>query len=344
MRRLERWLHEHLFKVGWLVTKKSRTTTLLYYTFFLPGIVIHEFVRWLVAGLLDVRADRAIKLPDEQQIAELKLTFIRIHRNAGELKTAIISAAPLFVGLGIIYYVSQNILRIPQVLDTLAGGGLDNLSRAIALFTSAPDVWLWVYFVFTIANTMIPSWSALRGWRIVLMALGVGVAALLFLGVADDVFLDTLAEPIVTTANVLTLTLAFVIGVDLLMTAVLGTIEAIIERITGDSATFQNGRLIAVTRAERLRQQEQERARQERQRKAAAKRTASGPPSIYNMPFPIPKPPDKDSAPITVTRDAQNVLLSGFEDDAAEDDDEADASAPAASPAPGDNPAAERAT
>ncbi|MDZ4767531.1 MAG: hypothetical protein SGJ24_00245 [Chloroflexota bacterium] len=311
MRRLERWLHEHVFKVGWLVTKKSRTTTLLYYTFFLPGVFLHEFVRWLVAGILDVRAERAIKVPDEQQIAELKLTFVRLHRSTGEFKLALISAAPLLVGLAIIYYVSQNILRVPLALAALGTGGLTNIGEAIGILTAAPDVWLWVYFVFTIANTMIPSWSALKGWRVVLIALGVGAVVLLFLGVADDVFLDNLAQPIATAANVLTLTFAFVIGVDLLVTAVLGTIEAIVERVTGDSATFVNGRLVAMTRQERQRQQEQERQRQERQQKAAAKRTHTGPPSIYNFPFPIPKPPDKDASTVTVQRDFQNVLLSG---------------------------------
>lgn len=312
MRRLERWLHEHVFKVGWLVTKKTRTTTLLYYTFFLPGVVLHELVRWLVAGLLDVHADRAIRLPDDQQVAELKLNFVRLHRSAGEFKTAVISLAPLLAGLAIIYFVSQNILRVPEALAAISGiNGLRNLGQAVTILTSAPEVWLWVYLVVAIANTMIPSWNALRGWRIVLIAVAVAIVALIALGVADDVILTNLGPTLVTAANVLTVTFAFVIGVDLTMTAVLGTLEALIERITGDSATFTNGRLVAITREERLRQQQQERARQDRQRKASANRTPAGPPSIYNSPFPIPKPPERETAPVSVQRDYLNVLSSG---------------------------------
>ena len=86
MRRLERWLHQHMFKVGWLLTKNLQTTTILYYTFFLPGVVLHEFIYWLVAGILNVRAERAIAWPEAQAIAELKLNFIKLARNTSRIK------------------------------------------------------------------------------------------------------------------------------------------------------------------------------------------------------------------------------------------------------------------
>ncbi|MCK6578049.1 MAG: hypothetical protein L6Q98_08095 [Anaerolineae bacterium] len=305
-------MHEHVFKVGWLITKKQRTTTLLYYTFFLPGVILHELVRWLVAGLLNVRADRAIKLPDEQQIAELKLNFVRVHRSAGEFRSAIISAAPFLVGLVLVYAVNQSVLRVPEALVILSSGTSDNLSGALSILLSAPDVWLWIYLVFTVANTMMPSWASLRGWRIVGIVVAIGIGILALLGVADEIFNNTIAAPLMTVANVLSFTFAFVIGVDLIVTAALGTIEAVIERITGDSATFQNGKLIAVTRKERIRQQEQERLRRERQQKAASKRSVSGPPSIYNLPFPIPDAPEKGaSQTVTVRRDEQSTLTQG---------------------------------
>jgi len=82
LRQLERWLHQHIFKVGWLFTKSFQTTTTLYYAFFLPGIFLNELVRWMVAALLDIRAERTFEWPQQQDIGELKLNFIRIQPKA----------------------------------------------------------------------------------------------------------------------------------------------------------------------------------------------------------------------------------------------------------------------
>ena len=69
-RQIERWLHQHIFKVGWLLTNNFQTTTVLYYILFLPGILLHECSLWLAAGILNVRAERAIEFPAEQEIGE----------------------------------------------------------------------------------------------------------------------------------------------------------------------------------------------------------------------------------------------------------------------------------
>lgn len=312
MRRLERWLHQHIFKVGWLLTKNLQTTTILYYTFFLPGVVLHEFVYWLMAGVLNVRAERAIEWPEAQAIAELKLNFIRLARNTGRIRVAIISIAPLVSGLALIWLITNDVLNLNAIITTIRGGSLEDVGTAISLLVSTPDVWLWVYLVFAIASTMIPDREALKGWRPILIGAGILIAVLYAAGVAQTVFIDTLATPISDGLNRLSLTFAVVIAVDLLITGVLGTIEAIIERITGDSATFQNGKLVAMTREEMLRQRDQQRAKQERQRQQSRERALVGPPSIYKLPLPIPDAPGKDlAAKVVVSRDEQSVLGSG---------------------------------
>ena len=314
MRRLERWLHQHIFKVGWLLTKNLQTTTILYYTFFLPGVIVHEVVYWLVAGILNVRAERAIAWPEAQAIAELKLNFIRLARNTNRIKVAIISVAPLLSGLLLIWVISNNVLNLDAVIATFGGGSIDDIGAAVSLLLSTPDVWIWVYLTFTIASTMMPDIQALKGWRPVLLGLGILTGILLALGVAQEVFLNTLAQPLMEGINRLSFTFAVVIGIDLLMTGVLGVIEALIERLTGDSATFQNGKLVALTREEMLRQREQHRAKQDRQRQAATAKaiTPAGPPSIYKLPLPIPGAPGRDVAEaVVVRRDDATVLASG---------------------------------
>ena len=102
-------MHQHIFKVGWLLTQNYETTTILYYTFFLPGIILHEVIYWLVAGLLDVRAERSIKWPEKQEIGELRLNFVQLARRTGRIQRAIISSAPLIIGLVIVWLMATNI-------------------------------------------------------------------------------------------------------------------------------------------------------------------------------------------------------------------------------------------
>ena len=69
VRRLQKWLHQQLFKVGWLVSKRLSRTTVIYYLIFFPGIVLYELTVWFSATLFNVRADIAFKIPEEQSAA-----------------------------------------------------------------------------------------------------------------------------------------------------------------------------------------------------------------------------------------------------------------------------------
>lgn len=299
MRRLERWLHQHIFKVGWLLTRKMQTTTILYYTFFLPGVVLHEVVYWLVAGIVNVRAERAIAWPEAQAIAELKLTFIRLEKNTNRVKVAIISVAPLLSGLALIYLITNNVLNLNLVLAVGGGGTLEDYLAALRLLLATPDIWLWVYLMFTIANTMFPNRDVFKGWRPVVTALAVALVALYVVGIGQQLFLQNLAVPITDGLSRLALIFAVIIAIDLIVTGVLGTLEAIIERITGHSATFEKGKLVALTKEDIQRQREQQRAKREKERQAAKApkpaRAQSGQPSIYKLPLPIPGAPGKEA-------------------------------------------------
>ncbi len=306
VRRLERWLHQHIFKVGWLLTKNLRTTTVLYYTFFLPGVVVNQLVYWMAAGILNVRAERAIAWPESQSIAELDLSFIKLSRNTGPIKIAIISLVPLLAGLGLIWLIATNVLDLSGVIALIQRGADPGL--IVSMLINTPDIWIWVYLMFTIANTMFPDREALRGWRPILIGGAVVIVLLYVFGVAQTMFLNNLATPITDGLNILTLIFTIVIAIDLLVTGVLGGMESIIERITKNSATFQNGKLIAITREEmlKLRHAKQQQAKQPKTRAPA------GHPSIYKLALPIPGAPGKDiSEPIIVTRDDKTVLPAG---------------------------------
>ena len=311
---MRRWLQQHVFKVGWLLTKNLQTTTILFYTLFLPGVLLYEFVFWLAAGILNVRAERALEWPKATEIAELKLNFIKLGRSTGGLRLAIVSVAPFVVAIAIIWLVANNILNVDEAAVVLRTEGLRGVGTALGDIFSAPDVYLWIYVLFAIGNTMMPRWEDLKGARILLIAAGIVLAILFVLGVADDVIANGLLNPLGDALNLLSSVFVVVIGVNVVMTAALGTFEAIFERITGDSATFQNGKLVAMTRAERLEYERQQQEREAKARKAARERKpalAAGPPSIYSLPLPIPGAPTREAEPAVVRRDDERALGAG---------------------------------
>jgi hypothetical protein len=311
---MRRWLQQHVFKVGWLFTKNLQTTTILFYTLFLPGVILYEIVYWLAAGILNVRAERAIQWPEGTAIAELRLSFVKLAKNTGGLRLALIASAPFIVGGLTIYAVANNVLNVDEAAAILQAQGISGLGDVIAIIFSAPDIFLWIYLLFAIGNTMMPRWSDLKGARILLIIAGVLAGGMVIFGVLDDAIANGLLDPFNRVLNLLSTVFAVVIGVNLAVTAVLGTIEAAFERVTGDSATFQNGKLVAVTRAERLEAERkaQEQAAKARQTVRTKTAIATGPPSIYRLPLPTPPAPGRDAAEqVTVRRDEERVLGAG---------------------------------
>ncbi len=293
MRSLERWLHQHIFKVGWLLTKNLHTTTILYYTVFLPGVFLHELIVWFTAGILNVRATGDFKFPDKQEIAELKLNFVKY-----DIKK---TGMPLIGGMAFIWFVVTGVLQTDLLIRVLQMDATVTFEQAFSRLIASPDLLLWLYLAFTVSATMIPNPATLRGGRLLLIPAALAVVALFALGVGVQVLTNFLTQ-IAQGANLLTGVFVSVIAVNVFMTGVLGVIESTIERITGDSATFEKGKLIAMRREDilRMRTEQADKTRKAimRQDKTAAKPVVTGPPSIYRLPLPIPDPPEKETPAI----------------------------------------------
>lgn len=290
-------MHQHIFKVGWLITRSFQTTTILYYTFFLPGVFLHELSYWLVAGILNVQAKSSLQWPESQEIAELDLSFVELSKNTPPVKLALITLAPIITGLTSVWLIANNVLDFSAFFGTLHSGTLADVSGAVHGLTSAPDFWLWIYLLFTISNTMIPGLGNLRGLRRVLIGVAVVVIFLFVIGAGSQVIFGTLAGPMTDVVNLLSATFVVIICIDVFFVALLGTIEAIIERITGNSATFRRGKLVAMTREEVIEMRHRQRQREARalQSRAAAKSTGRF--SIYDRQLSIPGAPGEE--PVT---------------------------------------------
>lgn len=294
LRQMERWLHQHIFKLGWLLTKDFRTTTVLFYVLFLPGIVLHEVALFFAASFLNVRAERVLRFPQVQEIADLKINFIRLSPRAPRWKIALIELAPPLVGVIVISAIANGILDINAALNVMRTGDLADVGAGMAMLTAIPDFWLWTFILFTIANTMTPRFTAQRALRPVLIGLGVLGIVLASAGLIDQV-LAPVIDPIAQFVNVLAVVFAVTVAINTSAIFVLGVIEQSIERVTGNSAEFIRGRLVAKSRAEILAERQAERERLAKQKEAEKKRTPSaleGVPSVYRLTFPLPGPPE----------------------------------------------------
>ena len=298
-RQIERWLHQHIFKVGWLVTNSFQVTTVLYYIFLLPGILLHEATLWLAASILRVRTERAIGFPAEQEIGELRLNFVSLSPEAGLVRYSLAKLAPVVAGSICLWLIALHVFNWPATAAIAALGSIDDLARAVARVTTTADFWLWFYLAFTIANTMFPASRRKLGGRqksLLAIAAGALISLLWLIGGAFEANISHGIESLFFgLALVLSQTIAFNIAVVL----ILGVIEAALERVTGKSATFIDGKMIAMSRSEA-----QSRERPISHRKPPSDAKAKTISSIYEMKLPIPGPPGREP----VSRSAVSVV------------------------------------
>lgn len=292
---MERWLHQHIFKVGWLLTNSFQTTTILYYILFLPGILLHELTVWLIAGLLRVRAERAISFPEQQDIGELRLNFIRVSPNAGKLRHGLIRFAPLLTGMVCLWAIAAHIFRLQEAAILLQPRSVDELAHAVNRLIATADFWLWFYLAFTVANTMFPRLGGpLSARQMSGLALALTATAFFFWRVSGAIE-TSIAQGFEVLVSSLIVVVLQVISINLVVVLGLGALEALIERLTGKSASFTDGKMITMSRQEAHEyKREQARNRLESRKQQPADKRATIIRSVYDLKLPTPGPPGRE--------------------------------------------------
>ena len=293
-RQIESWLHQHIFKVGWLLTNDVQITTVLYYIIFLPGIALHELTLWLAAGALRVRAEGALRFPEDRDISELRLSLIRLAPGASYAKLILISLSPLATGLAALWAISATLFPASEITALAMPGSIKELGAAIRSLTTTADFWLWLYIVFTIANRSFPALpvNLTTRWKSILF---VALPALCFVLWRTSVVANpAIALGIEGLLRGLTLIIAQITLLNMGGVLALGAIEAVIKRFTSRSASFRDGRMITLEGGETAPAQ----AGRSQARSASAEesraRQAAAITSIYDMKLPIPGPPGRE--------------------------------------------------
>lgn len=304
-RQTERWLHQHIFKVGWLISNSFQVTTVVYYIIFLPGIVLHEVARWLAAGVFNVRAKRSVEFPQPQEIGELRLNFIRLSQESGRVTHFLIRACPLTAGMLALWAIAIRIFHWQTLLDLAADGSLESLAAALTHFSQTPDLWLWLYLAFVIANTMLPTLSHRTGLREKAFALLLAPMTIFGLWRIAGAAMPEIAISVETLLASLGLIIGQITLINVSAALVLGTLEAAVERVTDRSATIREGKMITMSRREAL-QRKRNRSRNSRETPASQPKSRPAPSarSFYDLKLPIPGPPGREP----VSRSAVEVV------------------------------------
>jgi hypothetical protein len=176
----DRWLHRHLQGVMLLLTEDREIALWLYAIVLLPGVILHELSHALVAKLVGVKIGRINILPQRSD-RRIQLGFVPIE-DTDFLRASLIGAAPLVVGSSAVVAIGYLIFGTPEIIAALRSGDWLIGLQELATVAQAPDVWLWGYLVFAIANAMLPSRSDIHAWPTLAFVVALVAGAVVFLG------------------------------------------------------------------------------------------------------------------------------------------------------------------
>ena len=256
--------------------------------------MLHELTLWLAAGALRVRAEGALRFPEDRDISELRLSLIRLAPGASYAKLILISLSPLAAGLAALWAISATLFPASEITALAMPGSIKELGAAIRSLTTTADFWLWLYIVFTIANRSFPALpvNLTTRWKSILF---VALPALCFVLWRTSVVANpAIALGIEGLLRGLTLIIAQITLLNMGCVLALGAIEAVIERFTSRSASFRDGRMITLEGGETAPAQAGRSQARSTSAEDSRARQAAAITSIYDMKLPIPGPPGRE--------------------------------------------------
>ncbi|MBI4772133.1 MAG: hypothetical protein HY784_17375 [Chloroflexi bacterium] len=228
---LERWVHKHLQGIWLLIFRDADLALVLYSLAMLPGVLLHEGSHWLMATLLGVRTGRFSVIPERTEAGMLRLGYVETAK-VDFVREALIGAAPLLAGTAAIIFVGYARLGVGPVGEALTRGDLLAVVQGLQAMTRAADFWLWLYFVFTVSNSMLPSASDQRAWLPVLLAVALLGGVLVYAGFGS-VLVSTLSRPLDAATHALALAFTLTVSLNLFFAPLIWLVERGIMRLTG---------------------------------------------------------------------------------------------------------------
>jgi len=227
---LSRWIERHTQGLGFLLSNNQATALWLYFFLFLPGILVHETSHYVTATLLGVKASNFKLWPTLKKGGQLVLGSVQV-RGAGPLRHSLIGAAPLFWGSALVMLIGR-FLHFDALGPALTGGNVEQILALTGQSLSTPDFWLWLYLLFAVANSMLPSPADRLYWTPVLLFFGV-IAALMVGFDMMPVISDSMQEGVNAFFAFMASSFSIAVGVDLFFVVFIFVLEALIGFVTG---------------------------------------------------------------------------------------------------------------
>ena len=206
-----------LQKLSYLFFRSSAVGVIFYSLFFLLGVTIHELSHLLTAEILGIRTGRIRIFPEEIKSGNLKMGSVESVA-ADPFREALIGSAPFIVGIALITSIVFS--QFGQIVN-LDINSWYRLVNPLHLFL--------LYLIFSISNTMYVSKEDQRAWWILPIIFFLIACIVYVLDLAVTEFLPVFARYF----RVINLALVLCVGLDILFTLILLTIEKAGEKITG---------------------------------------------------------------------------------------------------------------
>jgi hypothetical protein len=233
---LSRWINAHVQGVTFLITRSPAVSMWIFWVLFLPGTLLHEISHWVTAKLLGVKTTRFSLWPQAKRGGELQMGAVQVDV-PDPFRHSLIGLAPLIFGSLAVLLIGEWWLALSQIGIALATGDLELIIKAMGNVLNVPDVWLWLYLMFAISNTMLPSASDRLAWRAVLIYLGLALLLGIGLGL-NPTFSPEIQKMGLTICTYLLSAFTITIAVDIFFVIIIFLIEILVSRMVGQQVQY----------------------------------------------------------------------------------------------------------
>lgn len=180
MHPLNRWINTRIQGVALLITGSPKLALWFFWVIFVPGTFLHEASHWVTAHMLGVRTGGFSVWPKASANGQLQMGAVQIEI-VDPFRHSLIGIAPLIFGSIAVSFLGRW-LALDNLGVALTSGNWDRINTAITATLAVPDVWLWLYLLFAIANAMLPSASDRESWQAMAIYLSLGLVLAVGLG------------------------------------------------------------------------------------------------------------------------------------------------------------------
>ncbi len=219
-----RWITRHLQLLSMRWVGDPDVALIIYFVAVLPGVVIHELSHWLMALILRVRVSKLSLGPVRKgRSRRVSLGSVRVGA-VDPLRASLIGVAPLLGGSAVILLIGNQVLGVSELASAMSGQGVEGLLAGLEQVVQVADFWLWLYLIFAVSNSMLPSETDMDIVRPVLIFLGLVALVVLVVG-----GIPAIPEQVVTGVNAvagyLASAFALTLATDLVFMAMIGLLS-----------------------------------------------------------------------------------------------------------------------